>query len=120
MNSKRKHYFLMEMLAAVILLLVVCMCSTPAPAADFAWKYSAAEQGKIDGFRIYDGNHKVVTDKIPAKARKATVKEPVGCSSYYCVAYKGKVESDPSVIVAYCPATVVIPPAGGFVIVKPN
>jgi hypothetical protein len=108
-------FFLLASLIALI-----CLVVDTANAAEFKWTYTAEQQKHIDGFRIYDGNHKVVLDKIKPDKRKATVTEPTACTGYYCVAYKGKDESDESTIVAYCPPTVVIPPAGGFVAVKPS
>jgi hypothetical protein len=109
----------MGILAAIAGIAFTFACASPANAVDFSWKCeTAAKQKTIDGFRLYDGNHKMVLDKIPAKACKTSVKEPTGCMSYYLVAYKGKVQSKPSHIVPYCPATIVITPIGGFAVIQ--
>jgi len=100
-----------RLLIAILLLLAPALAS--AGDITFIWQPS---NDNVLGYRLYNGDHNVVVDAIPADQHTVTTTAPDKCTSYYLTAYNDEVESDPSTIAAYCPPPPTLAVPGKFII----
>ncbi len=102
---------------SLLLVLIVVPAIVNAATINGIWTYTADDQANIDTFRIYDHQHMVVVNDIPAADRTAVIDTADQCGSWYIVAVAGEgdqeVESGPSTIATWCPPDQDPPPTPG-------
>jgi len=117
MNRRRlliisMYCFGLVFLFSLLLLMVPAIVN--AATIEVSWTYTPEQQAKINKFRIYDQDHSVVVDDIPAADRTATFDTVDECRGWYIVSAAGsgekEIESDPSNIIGWCPPAPEKPP----------
>lgn len=96
------------------LLLIIVPAIVSAATIEVSWTYTPEQQAKINKFRIYDQDHIVIVDDIPAADRAANFNTEDKCRGWYIVAAAGtgekEIESDASNIIGWCPPAPEKPP----------
>ena len=116
MNYRQKILMIAVCFAAFSVMGLAFLLLQVADAAtiNVSWTYTAEQQAKINKFRIYDQDHVVIVDDIPAADRTAAFDTEDECRGWYIVSAAGagekEIESDPSNIIGWCPPAPEKPP----------